>query len=174
MRDSLSQRRSPLPRAKDPTEPQLNMEAPFICPECKDAGKGKDAEFDTYQRRYHHRRAVHGIQPKKPNQYAAVSNRPKTYKTKNKMKKNNSLVKVVEHASARNGHASGPSELISRSQADAENLINQVAGGCLEQIKNYAAEFGIPKAVIASGVIDILHSASGGAVHGSRYRMPSL
>lgn len=155
-----------MPRAKKPqdlTEPQLNMKAPFICPECQAAGKGRDAEFDTYQRRYQHRRKVHDIQPRKPGQLQKV-----------KSKKDNSLEKVVTHASARNGHAISAPELIPRSQADAENLINLIAGGCLEQIKNYAAEFGVPKAVIASGVIDILHTTTGRAVHGTRYRMPSL
>jgi hypothetical protein len=160
-----------LPRAKklqDPTEAKLNMEPPFICPECQAAGKGKEAEFDTYQRRYHHRRKVHDIQPKKPGQWDKI---------KAKTSKEKSLVKVVGNASARNGHAIGPtepSELVPRSQADAENLINLVAGSCLEQIKNYAADFGLPKAVIASGVITILHRETGGQIHGSRYRLPSL
>lgn len=84
-------------------------------------------------------------------------------------------MKVDDHAPTRN-HATRASEneLITRTQADAENLINLIAGGCIEQIKDNAAEFGLPKAVITRGVIAILQSQTGGSVHGSRYRMPSL
>ncbi len=83
-----------MPRAKDPSEPHLNMEAPYICPECKAAGKGKDAEFDTYQRRYHHRRNVHGIQPKKPGQWQKVKAKSKSLV---KAETNGHLKKVREH-----------------------------------------------------------------------------
>lgn len=144
-------------KIKDVETPLLNMEAPFICPECRDEDKGKAAEFGTYQKRYQHRRKVHGIVPLK--KYAKSSEKK-------------SIVKVeAKHAP---NSLSPQNDTISRNQADAENLINLIAGCCLEQIRSYAAEFGIPKAVITEGVIGIFHSSTSGAVHGSRYRMPAL
>lgn len=149
-------------------DPRLNMDGPpFVCPDCLDAGKSqKEAEFPSYQARYHHRRNVHHVKPAKPGQWSAQRKR------NGKRKVSNSLVKVETNA-LRNGHSTQET-VIARAQADGENAVNFVTGRCQQIIESFAAEFGIPASVLASGVASILHSQASRSIHRTGYHVPSM
>jgi hypothetical protein len=121
---------------------------PFFCPDCDHPA------FASYQARYQHQKVEHGLSPKK------------------------SPTKRVQHETS-NSHEGEyepyrKSTQIDRGQADLENAINRLAGRCQAEIDAFAAEFGIPASILASGVADILLRSPGRRLHRPPLSVPAL
>ena len=185
---------------KQKVKAELNMAAPFICPECSE-------KFPTYQARYQHRRQEHNVKPKKPGQWKAVGKKY-YYAKKNGTavtpgaalqpalpvaltelgKPRRKLGRPVKSNTkgSTNGndrsHESISETFVSRQQADLENAINRIAGRVEsafqatfdKQVEFGAVEFSIPTAITSSGVAELLHNSPSRALLGIRYSLPRL